>query len=200
MHGPWSPSPAVSQGANPANHCSRPAVARRCPGTPRAGQDGPLGWDTAGAPAMPLAALEQRAVDTGGWKAPDSPRTFAAGRGPGIGRGCWRRVTSWAAACLCCLRSVAAGSLSVPPRLSAAGSTAGHQPPARLLRIPRWGSGLGICPPPLCLALPAPKDTLQSSSSRQHSVGLLTALRVRGMPEGNSACGESGNAQPGVPA
>lgn len=29
-----------------------------------------------------------------------SPQTFAAGRGHGSGRGCWRHVTSWAAASL----------------------------------------------------------------------------------------------------
>lgn len=29
-----------------------------------------------------------------------SPQTFAAGRGRGSGRGCWRHVTSWAAASL----------------------------------------------------------------------------------------------------
>lgn len=63
-----------------------------------------------------------------GWMEPYSPQTFAAGRGPGIERECWRRVTSWAAACLCCLRSVAAGCLSVPPRLSAVGGTAALSP------------------------------------------------------------------------
>lgn len=71
---------------------------------------------------------ELRAAGRGWLQGPDSPRTFAAGRGPGIGRGCWRRVTSWAAACLCCLRNVAAGCLSVPPRLSAAGAPPPRQP------------------------------------------------------------------------
>uniref|UniRef100_A0A8V5GYM6 Uncharacterized protein n=1 Tax=Melopsittacus undulatus TaxID=13146 RepID=A0A8V5GYM6_MELUD len=70
---------------------------------------------------LSLHRSEQREGDRGSWMMPDSPRTFAAGRGPGIERGCWRRVTSWAAACLWCLWSVAAGCLSVLPHLSAVG-------------------------------------------------------------------------------
>lgn len=82
---------------------------------------------------------------------PHSPRTFAAGRGPGIGRGCWRRVTSWAAACLCCLRNVAAGCLSVPPRLSAAGAPPPHQlrPPSPAPQNPTGIQARGLCPSPL---------------------------------------------------
>lgn len=134
-------------------------------GHPRAGQDRPWGQDGAGVPAVSQGSAEQRAGDMGGLAALDSPRTFAAGQGPGIGRGCWRRVTSWAAACLWCLRSVSAGSLSVPPRLSAAGSTAGHQPPPCEPRVPRQGPGTRTVPLPTLgrgaggPALPAPPRT-----------------------------------------
>lgn len=190
------------------NRGSRPAAARRCLGTPRAGQDRPWGRDSAGVPAVPRAAPERSAGDAGGWTGPDSPRTFAASRGPGIGRGCWRHVTSWAAACLCCLRSVAAGCLSVPPRLSAVGNTAGHQPlasPAPGLATsaaPGGGPDLGTVPLPCawpCLPLRTPW-TLRSPTSGQHSAGLPAARRVGGMPEENAACEEVENTQPGESA
>lgn len=80
-------------------------------------------------PTPQTGAGQDREMTAGwSWMELYSPQTFAAGRGPGIGRECWRRVTSWAAACLCCLRSVAAGCLSVPPRLSAGGGTAAISP------------------------------------------------------------------------
>lgn len=52
----------------------------------------------------------------------DSPQTFAAGQGPGSGKGCWKRVTVWAAACQNhTLVGVASGCLSVPLHLCAGG-------------------------------------------------------------------------------
>jgi len=58
-----------------------------------------------------------------------SPRTFAAGRGLGSGRGCWRRVTSWAAASPTsrwAAGGAAGKSPSVPPPPPAAGHTHTH--------------------------------------------------------------------------
>lgn len=46
------------------------------------------------------------------WTA-DSPQTSAAGRGPGNGRGCWRRGAAWAAAFLKTL-SAGAGAAGSP--------------------------------------------------------------------------------------
>lgn len=43
-----------------------------------------------------------------------SPRTFAEGQGPGSGKGCWRHVTSWAAASLT-NRWAAGGAAGSPP-------------------------------------------------------------------------------------
>lgn len=50
----------------------------------------------------------------------DSPQTFAASQGPGSGKGCWKRVAAWAAACPShSLAGVVFGCLSVPLHLSA---------------------------------------------------------------------------------
>lgn len=51
-----------------------------------------------------------------------SPQTFAAGRGRGSGRGCWRHVTSWAAVSPRSPRAAAAGRPLIASRhLSARG-------------------------------------------------------------------------------
>lgn len=51
-----------------------------------------------------------------------SPQTFAAGRGHGSGRGCWRHVTSWAAVSPRSPRAAAAGRPLIASRhLSARG-------------------------------------------------------------------------------
>lgn len=53
-----------------------------------------------------------------------SPQTFAAGQGLGNGKGCWRRVTSWAAASRrnrWAAGGAAGSPLSVQPPLPAAG-------------------------------------------------------------------------------
>lgn len=146
------------------------------------------------------AAPERKAGDAGGWMGLDSPQTFAAGQGPGIGRGCWRRVTSWAAACLCCLRSVAAGCLSVPPRLSAVGSTAGRQPPALPAPCPWQVSGLRACPPPLCLALPVSRVTLDPAVPKLRAVphGSPCSPASRGNARGDLCLLGIGN-QPALP-
>lgn len=55
-----------------------------------------------------------------------SPQTFAGGQGPGNGKGCWRRVTSWAVASPMnhwAAGAVAGSPLSVQPLLPAARKT-----------------------------------------------------------------------------
>lgn len=62
-----------------------------------------------------------------------SPRTFAGGRGLGNGKGCWRRVTSWAAASPM-NRWTAGGAAGSPPSV---------QPPHPAARNPTACQRLG---------------------------------------------------------